>query len=103
MFGVGGGAVMVPAMVLLLGLDPKVSAGTSLAAQVLPIGLFGSIVYYRAGNLDIKFALILAAGLAIGNGFGAMFTNLPHVSPELVRKLFGVFLVVCGIRFLIIR
>lgn len=46
MFGIGGGAIMVPAMVLLLGMDQKFATGTSLAAQILPIGLLGAGVYY---------------------------------------------------------
>jgi len=103
MFGIGGGALMVPAMIWLLEMGPKEAAGTSLAAQVLPIGLFGAIVYYRSGMLDVKFALVLAAGLAIGNIFGALFTTQPFVSPELMKKVFGVFLVIVGLRFLLVR
>lgn len=103
LFGIGGGAIMVPAMVLLLGLDQKMASGTSLAAQILPIGLLGAIVYYRNGNLNIPHALLLAGGLLIGSLFGALFVNQPFVSSELIKKFFGFFLIGIGIRYLFIH
>ncbi|WP_263971535.1 sulfite exporter TauE/SafE family protein [Leptolyngbya ohadii] len=103
LFGIGGGAIMVPAMVLLLGLDQKFATGTSLAAQVLPIGLLGAVVYYKNGNLNIKYALIIAIGLLIGNLFGAIFANQPFVSSELMKKLYGIFLFAVGLRYLLVQ
>lgn len=100
MFGIGGGAIMVPAMVLLLSLDQKLATGTSLAAQILPIGLLGAIVYYRNNNLNIKHAIIIAIGLVIGNLFGALFANQPYISSELMKKLYGIFLFAIGFRYL---
>ena len=63
MFGIGGGAIMVPAMVIFIGLDQKFATGTSVAAQILPIGILAAIVYYRNGNLNIKYAFTIAVGL----------------------------------------
>jgi uncharacterized membrane protein YfcA len=103
LFGIGGGAIMVPAMVLLLGLDQKMASGTSLAAQILPIGLLGAAVYYRQGNLNIPHALWLACGLVIGALFGALFVNQPYISSEMMKKTFGVFLVAIGFRYLFIK
>lgn len=100
MFGIGGGAIMVPAMVLLLGMDQKFATGTSLAAQILPIGLLGAGVYYRNGKMDIRFALIIAGGLLVGNLFGAMFANLEWVKSDLIKKMYGVFLILIGLRYL---
>jgi uncharacterized membrane protein YfcA len=100
MFGIGGGAIMVPAMVLLLGLDQKFATGTSLAAQVLPIGLLGAAVYYKSGNLNIKYAALIAAGLVIGNLIGALFANQPTISGETIKKMYGVFLLAIAIRYL---
>ncbi|MBD1936003.1 MULTISPECIES: sulfite exporter TauE/SafE family protein [unclassified Microcoleus] len=100
MFGIGGGAIMVPAMVLLLSLDQKLATGTSLAAQVLPIGILGAIVYHRNNNLNIKHAIIIAIGLVIGNLFGALFANQPYISSELMKKLYGLFLFLIGFRYL---
>lgn len=103
MFGIGGGAIMVPAMVLLLGMDQKFATGTSIAAQILPIGLFAAIVYHRNGNLNIGHAVLIAAGLLVGNLFGAVFANQPYISSELIKKLYGIFLLAIGLRYLLIR
>jgi hypothetical protein len=100
MFGIGGGAIMVPAMVLILGLDQKFATGTSLAAQVLPIGILGAIVYYKSGNLSIKYAALIAAGLLVGFLFGALFANQSFVSGEAMKKAYGVFLIVIAVRYL---
>ena len=100
MFGIGGGAIMVPAMVLLLGMAQKMSTGTSLIAQIFPIGILAAIVYYREGNVNIKQGVILAVGLIVGNLFGALFANQPYVSDQAMKKLYGVFLFVIGARYL---
>lgn len=103
LFGIGGGAVMVPAMVLLMGMDQKLASGTSLGAQILPIGILGALVYYRSGNLNIKYSLVLALGLVIGGLVGALFTNQPYISSETMKRMFGVFLIVVGVRYLVIK
>ena len=100
MFGIGGGAIMVPAMVLLLQLDQKLATGTSIAAQVLPIGLLGAAVYYRNGNLKISWGLVVAIGLVVGNLAGALLANQPFLSSETMKRLYGVFLVAVGARYL---
>ncbi len=102
-FGIGGGAIMVPAMVLLMGMDQKFATGTSIAAQILPIGLLAAIVYYRNGNLNIKHAIVIAIGLLVGNLFGALFANQPYISSETVKKMYGVFLLAIGARYLFFR
>ncbi|MBW4572823.1 MAG: sulfite exporter TauE/SafE family protein [Tolypothrix carrinoi HA7290-LM1] len=103
MFGIGGGAIMVPAMVLLIGMDQKFATGTSVAAQILPIGILAAIVYYRNGNVNIKYAVFIAAGLIVGNLFGALFANQPFISSELMKKLYGIFLLAIGCRYLFFR
>lgn len=103
LFGIGGGAIIVPAMVLLLGLDQKLATGTSIAAQVLPIGLLGAVVYYKNGNLNINHALMIAIGLLVGNLFGALFANQPFVSSLVMKKLYGIFLFAIGLRYLTMR
>jgi uncharacterized protein len=103
MFGIGGGAIMVPTMVLLIGMDQKFATGTSVAAQILPIGILAAIVYYRNGNVNIKYAVFIAVGLIIGNFFGALFANQPFISSEMMKKLYGIFLLVIGCRYLFFR
>lgn len=103
MFGIGGGAIMVPAMVLLMGMDQKFATGTSVAAQILPIGILAAIVYYKNGNVNPKYALIIAIGLVVGNLFGALFANQPYISSETMKKLYGIFLLAIGLRYVLVR
>lgn len=103
LFGIGGGAIMVPAMVLLLGMDQKFATGTSLAAQILPIGLLGAGVYYRNNNLSIRDAVLIAVGLLVGNLLGALFANQPYITSELMKRLYGLFLLAIGFRYFLFR
>jgi uncharacterized protein len=103
LFGIGGGAIMLPAMVLLLNMDQKVATGTSIAAQILPIGLLGAGVYYKNGNMNIRDAVFIAIGLLIGNLFGALFANQPYISSALMKRMYGVFLLAIGGRYLFFR
>jgi len=100
MFGIGGGAIMVPALVLMLGMTQKFATGTSIVAQIFPIGILAAAVYYRSGNVNIKYGILLAVGLVIGNLFGALFANQPFISDQLMKKLYGIFLLALGARYL---
>ena len=62
LFGIGGGLVIVPALILIAGFPIATAAGTSLAALLLPVGLFGAIEYYRAGNVNVQAAAVIAVG-----------------------------------------
>jgi uncharacterized membrane protein YfcA len=96
LFGIGGGLVIVPALILVAGFPIATAAGTSLAALLLPVGLFGALEYYRAGNVDVRAAAVIAVGLLVGAYFGARLgTSLP---PEVVQRAFGIFLLVVGAR-----
>jgi len=96
LFGIGGGLVIVPGLILLLGMTPKQAAGTSLAALLLPVGILGAIEYWRAGYIDVRLALLLAVGILIGAFIGArLAVGLPN---ELIQRAFGVLLVVVGVR-----
>lgn len=96
LFGIGGGLVIVPALVLVAGFPIATAAGTSLAALLLPVGLFGALEYFRAGHVDVQAAAVIAVGLLIGAYFGARIgTNLP---PQVAQRAFGLFLLVVGAR-----
>jgi uncharacterized membrane protein YfcA len=100
LFGIGGGLIIVPALILLLGMTPKQAAGTSLAALLLPVGILGAIEYWRAGYIDVRLALLLAVGILIGAFIGARLAiGLPN---ELIQRAFGVLLVVVGVRLALI-
>ena len=97
LFGIGGGVVIVPAMTLILGFDQKTATGISLGALLLPVGLPGAIRYYQAGQLDIAAAAPIAFGLLIGALFGARIAL--GLEPQTIRRWYGVFLFIVGIRF----
>jgi uncharacterized membrane protein YfcA len=98
MFGIGGGLIIVPALVFLMGFKELEAIGTSLAALIPPVGLLGAFEYYRNGHINIKVALLIAAGLAVGALFGAkIMIGLP---PSLIRRLYGTFLLLIAARML---
>ena len=98
MFGIGGGAIMVPAMMFLVGFSTKMATGTSLAALLLPFGILGVLEYYRQGQVNVNAALLLVVGLFIGAFFGAKLTlSLPDV---IVKRAFGCFLILVALRYL---
>ncbi|MBC8098418.1 MAG: sulfite exporter TauE/SafE family protein [Armatimonadetes bacterium] len=99
LFGIGGGAVIVPALVGFLKYDQKLAVGTSLAALLLPVGLPGVVRYYQAGQLDLGVAIPIAFGLAFGSLGGARLAlRLPS---QTVRRLYGVFLLFAGVWFIL--
>ena len=96
LFGIGGGLVIVPALILVAGFPIATAAGTSLAALLLPVGLFGALEYYRAGHVDVQAAAVIAVGLLVGAYFGARLGT--SLSPEVAQRAFGIFLLVVGAR-----
>lgn len=98
LFGVGGGIVVVPALVLLAGLDQHTASGTSLAALLLPVGLLGVIEYYRRGQVHVPYAVLIAVGLLIGALVGAKFAG--EVSSLALRRAFGALLLLVSVRLL---
>jgi uncharacterized membrane protein YfcA len=100
LFGIGGGLVIVPALILVAGFPIATAAGTSLAALLLPVGLFGALVYYQAGNVDLRAAAVIAVGLLIGAFFGARLGTL--LPPQIAQRAFGIFLVVVGARLALV-
>lgn len=98
MFGIGGGVVIVPALMSLAKFDQKLATGTSLGALLLPVGLPGAIRYYEAGQLEIMTAVPIALMLLV---FGLVGANLALSLPtKTVKRLYGFFLLFVGIRFL---
>lgn len=95
-FGIGGGLIIVPALIVVLGMTAKQAAGTSLAALLLPVGILGAIEYWRAGYIDIRVAMLVAVGILIGAFIGARLAiGLPN---ELIQRAFGILLVLVGVR-----
>jgi uncharacterized protein len=98
LFGIGGGLVIVPALVAFFAYDQKHAVGTSLGALLLPVGLPGVIVYANDGVLDLPVAMGVAAGLVLGAFIGARVAI--NLSSAQVKQLYGLFLLINAIRFI---
>lgn len=94
LFGIGGGVLIIPALVYLVGFSQHMATGTSLAILLPPVGLAAVIEYYRHGNVDLKTAFIIAAALLVGGWFGAVLAN--RIAGPYLRLAFGVFVVCLG-------
>jgi uncharacterized membrane protein YfcA len=95
LFGVGGGIVIVPALIYWAGFSQHKATGTSLAVLLAPIGLAATVEYYRNGNVEPRAAVIIAATMFVGAWGGAVLANQmkgPHL-----RLMFGLFVTGVGI------
>jgi uncharacterized membrane protein YfcA len=90
MVGVGGGIIIVPALVYFFKMDQHTAQGTSLAILLPPTGLFAFIQYYKAGHVDFGIALVIIAGVLLGGYFGGGWAQ--QVSGPVLRKGFAVFM-----------
>ncbi len=90
MVGVGGGLIIVPALVFFLGMSQHSAQGTSLGLLLLPAGILAVMNYYKAGHVDLKVVGLLALGFIAGSYFGSKWSlALPQ---DTVRKIFAIFL-----------
>lgn len=97
-FGIGGAVVIVPALVFFLKMSQHEAQGTSLASLLLPVGFLGFWEYYRNGNANLRMGMLIAVGLFVGAFVGAHLAQL--LPSTTVRKAFGIFLILLGLRLL---
>lgn len=94
--GVGGGIVIVPALIFFVGLSQHEASGTSLALLMTPVGILAVMNYYKSGNVNINYALLIAAGFVLGAFLGSKLSL--RLSPDIVRKVFALFMFVVAIK-----
>ena len=94
LMGVGGGVVLVPALVYIVKMDQHLAQGTSLLIQLPPIGLGALYLYWKKGNVDLRAGLVCAAGFLFGGYFGSVIAV--GMASNQLRALFGVFLMVAA-------
>jgi len=99
--GIGGGILIVPALVYIAHMSQLRAQGTSLGVMLAPVGLLAFIEYYRAGNVDLKVAALVCAGFLIGGYFGGSLAQ--HVPEILLRRSFAVLIVGVGLKMLFSR
>jgi hypothetical protein len=98
LIGIGGGVILVPALVILFGFSQHAAQGTTLALMVPPIGILAAWTYYRHGYVDLKIAGFICAGFIIGGLLGAKFAT--GVSNVLLERIFGVTLLLISLKML---
>jgi len=97
--GIGGGVIIVSALVLLFGFTEHMAQGTTLALLVPPIGILAVISYYQKGYVDVKTAIVVALGFFIGGYIGGkMAVGLPE---DLLKKAFAITIIVIGVKMLL--
>lgn len=96
MFGVGGGIVVIPALIFIFGMTQHQAQGTSTAFMLLPVGLLAFINYYKAGHINIKYASILAITFFVGSYFGSKLAI--NISDTSLKKIFSIFIILAGIK-----
>lgn len=97
--GVGGGIIIVPALIYILGLSPLQAQGTSLALMLPPIGVLAFMQYYKDGNFNLVFASIIAVTFVVGGFFGGRFAQ--KVDENLIKLIFGVLMIVVAIKMIV--
>ena len=98
LIGVGGGILIVPALVYFMKYDQLSAQGTSLAVLLLPVGIMAVYEYYKQGHININHALIISIGFVIGSLFGSKMAFA--INKEALRVFFGIFMLFVSLRFL---
>jgi uncharacterized protein len=95
LFGIGGGIVIVPALIYLAGFNQHLATGTSLAILLPPVGAAAALEYYRHGNVNVRAAVVIAATLLASGWIGAALAN--RIAGPYLRLAFGLFVTGLGI------
>ena len=96
--GIGGGIIIVPALIFFLGFSQKMAQGTSLGILLLPIGLLGVIQYYKQGFIDMRVVGIISLAFFIGSYFGSKIAL--SISQEAAKRIFAVLMIVIAVKML---
>jgi len=97
--GVGGGIIIIPALMLFLGFSQKEAQGTSLAVLTMPVAFMAAFNYYKGGYINIKFAAIMIVTFVIGSYFGSKFAL--SIPASTLKKIFAILLLVIGVKMLL--
>ncbi|MCW3105304.1 MAG: permease [Bacteroidetes bacterium] len=99
MVGVGGGIIIVPALVYFMAMSQHQAQGTSLAVLLLPVGILAVMNYYKAGFVDVRSTLIIASTFLIGGFIGSKISIA--IDQNMVKKIFGVVLLLVAFKMIL--
>lgn len=98
LIGIGGGVIIVPALVLFLGFTQKEAQGTSLGILLLPVGILAVIQYYKQGYMNVNYVLIVALSFVLGGFLGSKLAL--GISDEKMKKIFAIIMMLIAIKML---
>jgi uncharacterized membrane protein YfcA len=96
--GVGGGIIIVPAMIYFMNMNQMQAQGVSLALLMLPVGILGVMNYYKAGHIQFSYVLIMAVGFVLGNYFGSKYAM--KVPEHKIKFLFALLMLYVAVQML---
>ena len=96
--GVGGGLIIIPLLIILLGLSQHEAQGTSLAVMLPPIGILAAINYHKAGFVKWEYSMIIAVTFIIGGYFGSKYAV--NLRPEIVKRVFGIVMLIGALKMI---
>jgi len=99
LLGLGGGIIIIPAMVFLFGMSQHTAQGTTLALMVPPIGLLAAWAYYKQGFVDLKVAAFVCLGFFVGGLLGAELAV--GISEPILKKIFGIMLLLVSLKMIL--
>ncbi|MDZ4664418.1 MAG: sulfite exporter TauE/SafE family protein [Bacteroidota bacterium] len=97
--GIGGGIVIVPVLIYFMSMNQKEAQGTTLFMFLFPIGILGVYNYYKEGQVNYKYALIMAITFIVGSYFGSK-TALA-LDTKVVKQIFGAMIILIGLKMLL--
>ena len=98
MFGIGGGVIIVPALIYLCGFDQLKAQGTSLAILLPPVGVLAFISYYKRGQVNVQAGILICIFLVIGSIFGAKIAN--NIPLSILKKAFGILMILISMKII---
>jgi len=98
MVGIGGGIIIVPALVFFMAFSQHQAQGTSLSMMLLPVGIFAVINYYKRGFVDVRYALLLGLGFTIGGYLGSRLSL--GIAQDTVKKVFALLMIIVAFKML---
>ena len=96
--GVGGGIIMVPLLIMVVGLTQFQAQGTAIFTMLPPIGILAAINYYKAGHVKWEYAILIAVTFVVGGYLGSNLSL--SLSPSLVRRVFGIVMLITALKLL---
>jgi len=96
--GLGGGIIIVPALVFIMGFSQHQAQGTSLLVLLLPVGIFAVIHYAKNNYIDYKFAAVLILATVLGSYVGSVVST--HLPAKTLKTIFGVFMLLVSLKMI---